>query len=382
MRPKNLWICGCILAVVLFAGCSSTASSTKAQSQSSQSSETEESSSAVSSSEESSIEDSGEESNTESSQSDSASRDVFAMDTYMTVTAYGEDAEEAVDAAAAEIERLDALFSVGDEDSDIAKVNANGGGELSEESGYLVERSLELYEDTDGAFDIAIYPVMEAWGFTTQDYKVPSDDVLSAALKLTDASLINYDSSSRTISFDMDEMKIDLGGIAKGYTSARIMDIFREYNLTSGLVNLGGNVQAYKSKTDGSDWRVAIQDPDNLDDYVGVLSISDKAVITSGGYERYFEEDGKTYHHIIDPKTGYPADSGLTSVTIVSTDGTLADGLSTSLFIMGKDKAEEYWRNHSDEFDAVLITQDGTIYVTEGIQDCFSSERTVEVISK
>ena len=160
------------------------------------------------------------------------------------------------------------------------------------------------------------------------------------------------------------------------------MDIFKDYKVDSGLVNLGGNVQAYGTKPDGSNWRVAIQNPNNTEDYIGVLSIADKAVITSGGYERYFEQDGKTYHHIIDPSTGYPAENGLISVTIVSDDGTLADGLSTSLFIMGKDKAVEFWKSHSDEFDAVLEADDGTLYVTEGIKDSFTSDSTVEIVSK
>ena len=177
-------------------------------------------------------------------------------------------------------------------------------------------------------------------------------------------------------------MKIDLGGIAKGYTSARIRDIFKKNGIESGLVNLGGNVQALGTKTDGNNWRVAVQSPDDTEDYLGVLSIRDKAVITSGGYERYFEQDGVTYHHIIDPKTGYPAESGLSSVTIVSDDGTLADGLSTALFIMGKDKAESFWRAHSDKFEAVLVTDDGTIYVTEGLKGSFTTERTMEVITK
>lgn len=109
-------------------------------------------------------------------------------------------------------------------------------------------------------------------------------------------------------------MQIDFGGIAKGYTSARIMDIFRACGIKSGLVNLGGNVQALGTKKDGSSWRVAVQDPQDTDQYLGVLSIQDKAVITSGGYERYFEQDGRTYHHIIDPKTGYPVENGLISV--------------------------------------------------------------------
>lgn len=311
-----------------------------------------------------------------------ASRDIFAMDTYMSVTAFGENADAVVDAAQAEIERLDAMLSTGNGDSEIAKLNVSGTAELSVDAGYLVERALELYTETDGAFDIAIYPVMEAWGFPTQNYQVPSEDVLQERLTLADASKVSYDADSREISFGEAGMEIDLGGIAKGYTSARIMDIFRSYGITSGLVNLGGNVQVLGTKTDGSKWRVAVQSPDDERDYLGVLSVSDKAVITSGGYERYFEQDGIIYHHIIDPKTGYPAENGLKSVTIVSADGTLADGLSTSLFIMGEEKAAEFWRMHSDEFDAILLTDDGTIYVTEGIADDFSTELSAEVIRR
>ena len=245
-----------------------------------------------------------------------------------------------------------------------------------------MKRALELNKETDGAFDIAIYPVMEAWGFPTQNFRVPSADELTGLLKHVDAAKILYDKDTREISFEDDQMKIDLGGIAKGYTSSRIMDIFKENGITSGLVNLGGNVQALGTKTDGSNWRVAVQSPDDTEDYLGVLSIRDKAVITSGGYERYFEQDGVTYHHIIDPKTGYPAENGLVSVTIVSSDGTLADGLSTSLFIMGEEKAAEFWKAHSDEFEAILETDDGTIYVTEGLKDSFTTDLNMKVITK
>lgn len=311
----------------------------------------------------------------------SASREIFAMDTYMTVTAYGSQCEAAVEAAEDEINRLDGLISVGDEGSEIYQVNTTGSGVLSPELGYLVERSLELYESTDGLFDIAIYPIMDEWGFTTENYKVPDEAALQNLLTLTDASKINYDEESGEITFDMEGMQIDLGGIAKGYTSARIMDIYKEYGIKSGLVSLGGNVQLLGTKTDGSLWRVAIQSPGDDSDYIGVLSASDVAVITSGGYERYFEQDGKTYHHIIDPRTGYPSDSGLLSVTIVSDDGTLADGLSTSLFIMGKDQAAEYWRAHSDEFDYILMDENNEIYITEGIADSFESDYETHVVS-
>ena len=158
------------------------------------------------------------------------------------------------------------------------------------------------------------------------------------------------------------------GGVAKG--------------VTSGLVNLGGNAQVLGTKPDGSLWRVAVQSPDSEDEYLGVLETKDKAIITSGGYERYFEKDGVTYHHIIDPSTGYPADNGLISVTIVSADGTLADGLSTSLFVMGKDKATDYWKAHSDEFDMILLTDDEKLYVSEGIKDSFTSDREFEIVEK
>lgn len=311
-----------------------------------------------------------------------ASKDLFAMDTYMTLTAYGEHAQEAVDKAAERVEALDALLSTGNENSEIYQLNQNGEATLSEEGGYLVERALELYKKTEGAFDIAIYPVMQAWGFPTQDYHVPDDDTLKEKLALADASKVNYDKDTRKIFFDQDGMEIDLGGIAKGYTSSQIMQIYQDCGVTSGLVNLGGNVQALGCKTDGSKWRVAIQSPDDTEEYLGILEIEDQAVITSGGYERYFEKDGVTYHHIIDPAIGYPADSGLISVTIVSDDGTLADGLSTSLFIMGEEKAAQFWRENSDEFEAIMETSDGELYVTEGIADSLMTDMDVTVIEK
>ena len=316
---------------------------------------------------------------------ESASQDIFAMDTYMSVTAYGADAESAVSDAIAEIERLDALLSTGETDSEIYKLNQNGGGSISEDTSYLFERALEIWKSTDGCFEIGIYPLMQEWGFTDGNYKVPDKETLQKLLPLADSSKIDFNEKDQTVSFEQDGMEIDFGGIAKGYTSGRIMDIFREHGIKSGMVSLGGNVQVLGIKTDGSKWRVAVQNPEDTENYLGVLETQDRAVITSGGYERYFEQDGKTYQHILDPKTGYPADSGLTSVTIVSADGTLADGLSTSLFVMGKEKAVAYWRAHSEEFDAILVEKDGTVSVTENIADQFTPDDAVkktEIITK
>ena len=150
------------------------------------------------------------------------------------------------------------------------------------------------------------------------------------------------------------------------------MDVFAENGVKSGIISLGGNVQALGLKPDGSRWRVGIQNPDNEEDTFAMVQIENEAVITSGGYQRYFDQNGTRYHHIIDPRTGYPADSGIFSSTIVSKDGTLSDCLSTSLFIMGLDEASDFWRKNQDKFDAILMTSDHQVYVTKGIADRFS----------
>ena len=298
-------------------------------------------------------------------------QDIFAMDTYMSVTAYGEHAQEGVEKAIAEIERLDALLSIGEETSEITKLNETGSAVLSDDSAALVDEALKLYQSTDGAYDITVLPLMELWGFTTQNYKVPTEQELSDTLALVGADKLQWDVDTKTLTLG-EGQSIDLGGIAKGYTSGRIMEIFKENGVTSGMVSLGGNVQLLGTKTDGSNWKVGIQDPNNSEEMLGVLETANRAVITSGGYERYFEQDGKTYHHILNPKDGKPAESGLTSVTIVSENGTLADGLSTSLFVMGKEKAISYWRDHADEFDTILMEEDGTVTITEGLADSFT----------
>ena len=307
-------------------------------------------------------------------------KSLFAMDTYMEITAYGYRSEEAVDAAVKEIERLDALLSTGSDSSEIVMLNRDKTKNVSEDTAYLIKRSMELWQLTGGAFDITIYPVMRAWGFAGGEYRVPGETELAALLKHVDASGLQFDAEGNRLTMPED-VEIDFGGIAKGYTSDRVAQICKEYGIKSAKLNLGGNVQTVGAKPDGSKWRIAIRSPYGTESYLGVISVENKAVITSGGYERYFEEDGNIYHHIIDPKTGRPAENGLVSVTIISEDGTLADGLSTSLYVMGKDEAIAYWREHHDEFDAVLLDDAGTLYVTEGVRDCFTSEWGYEIIS-
>ena len=179
---------------------------------------------------------------------------------------------------------------------------------------------------------------------------------------------------------------IDLGGIAKGYTSDRLMQLFSEYGLDSGMVSLGGNVQLYKSKPDGSLWKCGIQDPHQGEDgssLLGVLQAENCAIITSGAYERNFtDEEGNFYHHIIDPATGYPAERGLISVSIISEQGILADGLSTACYVMGLDKSIEYWKSSEQPFDMILMTDEDEVYVTEGIAERFQTDYPVQIIRK
>ena len=296
-------------------------------------------------------------------------RYVEAMDTFMTLTACGAHRADALDAAEAEIRRLDALLSIGNPDSEISALNRAGSAALSEDSRAMVERALELHAQTGGRFDITILPLMELWGFTSGEHHVPTEAELTEALSRVGADRLTYQPDTGKLTLDPGQ-SIDLGGIAKGYTSQRVMEIYRAAGVTSGLVSLGGNVQCLGARPDGTPWRIGIQDPWGAEGaMVAVVEVVDEAVITSGGYERYFvdEDTGITYQHILDPGTGMPANGDLASVTIVSPDGTLADGLSTALYIMGLARAADYWRAHSDAFQAILIDRDGAIYVTEGL---------------
>lgn len=315
-----------------------------------------------------------------SAEGPSQTREVYAMDTVMTLEAYGQNADAALDEAVAEIERLDALWSIASSDGEIAQLNAEKQITASADTLALLTRAKEISAATDGLFSTTIAPLMEAWGFTSGDYRVPDEAELSALLAHVDDEEIAISGSTVTIPADA---KVDLGGIAKGFTSARVMEIFRENGVENGILSLGGNVQALGTKPDGSLWRVGLQDPADERALFATLELADKAVITSGAYERNFEQDGITYHHIIDPRTGYPAESGLSSVTIVSDDGTLADGLSTALFIMGKEAAVEFWRSRRDDFDMVLLADDGAVTVSAGIADALtlSDGSTAEVVS-
>lgn len=299
-------------------------------------------------------------------------RSFFAMDTVMRVRAYGAD-EETLDRAAAWISDLEQSISTTVPDSRIAAVNREGTATLDAQSGELLRRALALCEETDGALDITIYPVVRAWGFTTGNYRVPSREELKALLSLVDYRLVTR-SEENAVAVPSG-MQIDLGSVAKGYAGDRVCELLRACGVESALLDLGGNVQALGAKPDGSDWNIGIRDPQG-EGLLGTIAIRDRAVVTSGGYERFFEDEaGEIWWHILDPTTGMPVKNGLISVTVIGEEGLVCDALSTALFVMGEERAIEFWRTRAD-FEMILVAEDGTVLLTPGIGRVFTPDRS------
>ena len=331
-------------------------------------------------------------------QTTEATAQIFAMDTVMEVAAYCSKAEEAVQETKGRIKALENQLSRTKADSDVSRVNHNGTTPttgLTYGMRALLPAALEYRDATNGAFDITIAPIMDAWGFTGDQFRVPEQSELNELLKHVNSDEIQVQEEP-SYSVTLGEgQAIDLGGIAKGYTSDLVEQTFRANGIESGKISLGGNVFVLGDKPDGSDWRVGIKDPRNESGLAAILSLRDAYAITSGGYERYFEENGKTYHHIIDPSTGYPADSGLLSVTVVAADngpdwagagnGAMCDAFSTALFVMGEEQALDFWRNGGYDFDLVLVTEDGRVVITAGLADRFEEVKdsgyTYETVS-
>lgn len=318
----------------------------------------------------------------------SQSSQVFAMDTVMLLTVYGDQAQQGLDQAEQTIQKLEKLWSATDENSEIWALNHSGGNwvELSEDTREILSRGLELCALTDGALDLTAYSAVQAWGFPTGAYRVPDETELEQLVGTIDYTQVELDDNQARLPEDM---SLDLGAVAKGRLGEVLSQDLKELGVTSALLELGGNIQTVGTKPDGSRWRVGIQDPNSQEGgYLAIVEVADQAVVTSGDYQRYFEQDGQTYCHIMDPATAAPADSGVDSVSIVGSDGTLCDALSTALFVMGEEKGAQFWKDHPElDFEAIFVSQDGTIAVTEGLEEHFTladgyQDREVTVIHR
>lgn len=274
----------------------------------------------------------------------SVRKELFLMDTVMDLQIWGKDAQTAVNRIDALLRQLDSRWSATNPDSALSKANAGAPAWTAEEQA-LLKRLEELSQRTDGAFNPCLYALIDAWGFYEDAQHVPTQQEIDAALS---------------------DGRMDLGGAIKGYAGQQAVELLEELNVDRAILNLGGNIQTYGSKPDGSAWQIGIQNPDGGGN-IGVVSVEGTmSVVTSGDYQRYFEQDGKRYHHIFDPETGWPAASGLRSVTVLCRDGLTADVLSTALFVMGLEEGTALWRQ-SHDFEAVFLLESGEIWATDGV---------------
>lgn len=312
-----------------------------------------------------------------------AAKTVYAMDTVMNLTAYGKGAEAALTEAEELLYQLDALLDRHDENSAVSALNRSGYTENTTLV-QLIQDAVYLAKETNGAFDPTLAPVLEAWGFGTEHPRVPSEDELAELLERCGTENVSVSDGTTSVTL-APGTQIDLGGIVKGYAGDCVKEIFENHGCT-GVIDLGGDVVFAGMKEDGSPWRIAVKDPNKPSDFLGTLTKTNEcAVVTSGVYERNFTENGVTYHHIIDPETGRPAESGLVSVTVVCGDAESADVLSTALFVMGTDAAEKLCRkafstalysNHPflerTLFSYILVTDDGRVLYSNGLSDDFT----------
>ena len=298
------------------------------------------------------------------------SRTVFAMDTQIKLIIYTNQSESIFNLAENRLHELDNLLSVTNPTSEIYAINhrTHNTIKLNPDTTNILTTALAISSQTNGAFDITIYPLLKLWGFTTNHYQVPNEKSIQTTLPLVNYQQIQLAKNQLTLP---PQTEIDLGAIAKGYSGDEIINLLKQQGVKSALINIGGNVQTLGTKPDSSSWQIGLKSP-LKDDFIGTLKLNNCAVVTSGLYERFFiDEQGNKYGHILNPQTGKPVDNDLLSVSIIGSQGIICDALSTALFVMGKDKAIAYWQQHQD-FQMILITKSNELYITAPLLDQFT----------
>lgn len=293
----------------------------------------------------------------------------FLMGTIVEIRVFG--SQRALDAAFRRIQDIDATMGRTGLDSEVYRINQAAGKEwvpVSQDTFQVVETAVEYAKLTAGLFDPSIAPLVDLWGIGTAKARIPSLEEIKIAQSLIDYGDIELDPTGPAIRLQHEAMALDLGGIAKGYGADAAVEVLKRSGISSAFLSLGGNVYVIGSKPDGSPWRIGIQDPDSpRGTHITVLEVKDTSVVTSGPYERYFIKDGIRYHHILDPTTGFPADSGLVSVTIVTPSSLIADALSTGVFVLGLEKGLDLLESLED-VEGILVTNDREVYATSGLR--------------
>lgn len=316
-------------------------------------------------------------STSESNQEEVFAVDGFAMGTVISQKIYGANGEAIANETMKKITDLEALLTFNAPEGDIYKLNENAGKakvELNPETIKIINNAQHISDLSGGAFDVTVGPVVKTWGIGTEQERIPTPEEIKSLLPLINYQDLEVDENSARLKNA--GQQVDLGGIAKGYAGDVAVDIYKKEGIQSAFINLGGNVVTLGNKPDGSPWTVGIRNPRSKADQtssqqiVGTVTVTDKAVVTAGDDQRYFEKDGKRYHHIIDARTGYPADSDLMSVTLITDSSFDADAIDTAVFILGLEKGMELIQKQGG-IEAVFITRDKKIYVTEGLKESF-----------
>lgn len=298
-------------------------------------------------------------------------RTVFFMDTQVDITYYHPSAQVAQTDIAemfAEMQRLEKILSREATGSDLHRINEAAGREAVEvnpETIFVLRSALEFAELSDGAFDPTVAPLLEVWGFGGDFPAVPAQEELARARELVNYRLVEIDEEKGSVFLPVPGMRLDLGGIAKGYIVDRGQESAQE-STSAVFINAGGDISIRGRKPSGEDWRVAVQDPDNPDRFLAIITMEEGSVATSGDYQRFFEEEGQRYHHIINPFTGMPAYE-LSSVTVVATDTMTADALSTVIFVLGVEKGLALVESLPG-VDAILMDNSGELVYTNGLE--------------
>lgn len=279
-----------------------------------------------------------------------------------------DDVDEDILAGCEQIcKKYDIMFSRTNPESEISKINNSAGTAVtvSEDTISIIKKGIYYSQLSDGAFDITIGSVSSLWDFKSEDHIVPPETSIESAVQNVDYTHIEI--VDNTVKLSYPNMKIDVGALAKGYIADRLKEHLINNGVEHAIIDLGGNVLVIGTKPDGSDYNIGIQKPF---DETGVpytsVKISDKSMVTTGIYQRYFEKDGNFYHHILDPETGYPCQNNLYSVTIVTDSSADADALSTTTFLLGYDKGMDFI-NSLDNVEAIFITDDMEIHYSNNL---------------
>lgn len=302
------------------------------------------------------------------------SKENYLLDTIIQLKVYGKNSEKATDDAMNAISHVDDIMSPTKSISDVVKINHKAGKDfvnINNDTLKVIKTSIDYSKISNGNFDITVGPLVNLWGIGTKNARIPSKEEINTALNLINYKDVLIDEKNKSVKLNSPNESIDLGGIAKGYAADKAREVLESQGIKSAYLNLGGNIVAIGNKTDGTPWNIGIQDPlKNRGQYFGIVKVSNKSVVSSGSYERFFIKDNKKYHHILNTKTGYPSESGILSSTIISNKSIDGDALSTITFTLGLEKSMEIIEK-IDGVDAILVTNDKKVYVSSNIAKDF-----------